>query len=74
MNDNKKNSSNHDLQENLEPKHNKSPKWKRVHHSLWFWVFLVLMLGGIIYYVMSVDFAFAPESEMEQNSGNNTTP
>ena len=74
MNDNKKNSSNHDLQDHIEPENNNSPKWKRVHHTLWFWIFLVLMLGGILYYVMTVDFAFAPHRQMEHNSGNNRTP
>ncbi len=74
MNDNKQSSSNHDLQDHIEPEHTHSPKWKRVHHTLWFWIFLVLMLGGILYYVMTVDFAFAPHRQMEQNSGNNRTP
>jgi hypothetical protein len=60
MNDNKLSSSNHDLQDHIEVQHEHLPRWKRVHHTWWFWIFLVLMLVGIIYYIMSVDFAFAP--------------
>jgi flagellar biosynthesis/type III secretory pathway M-ring protein FliF/YscJ len=74
MNENKQSSSNHDLQDHIEAEHNHLPKWKRVHHTWWFWIFLVLMLGGILYYVMTVDFAFAPRKQMEQNWGNNRTP
>lgn len=40
----------------LNPKFN----WRRIHHSWIFWVFLVLMLGCIGYYILSVDFSFAP--------------
>jgi hypothetical protein len=36
------------------------PYRKRVHHSWIFWVFLLLMFASITYYIMSVDFAFAP--------------
>jgi len=44
-----------------ENEHNQHrPYWKRIHHSWIFWVFLFLMFAGIIYYIMSVDFAFAP--------------
>jgi len=74
MNDNNQSSSNHDLQDHIEPEHNNSPRWKRVHHTWWFWIFLVLMLGGIFYYILTVDFAFAPHRQMEHNSGNNRTP
>jgi hypothetical protein len=42
------------------------PYWKRMHHSFIFWVFLILMFAGITYYIMSVNFAFAPQvQEME---------
>ena len=74
MDDNKQNGSNHDLQDHIEPEHNNSPKWKRVHHTWWFWVFLILMLGGILYYVITVDFAFAPHKQKDQNSGSNIIP
>ena len=50
------------------------PYWKRIHHTWSFWVFLLLMLGGIIYYIMSVDFAFAPHRIMQKPTENNRVP
>jgi hypothetical protein len=41
------------------------PFWTGIHHSWLFWVFVVLMFGGIVYYIMSVDFAFAPHRQMK---------
>jgi flagellar biosynthesis/type III secretory pathway M-ring protein FliF/YscJ len=46
------------------------PYWKQIHHTWLFWVFLFLMFAGIIYYIMSVDFAFAPHKQMKQSSEN----
>ncbi len=37
------------------------PYWKRVHHSWIFWVFLFLMFASITFYIISVNFAFAPQ-------------
>lgn len=37
------------------------PYWKRAHHSWIFWVFLFLMFMSITYYIVSVNFAFAPQ-------------
>jgi hypothetical protein len=54
--------------------HNHKPYWKRVHHSWIFWVFLFLMLVGIIYYAMTVDFALAPQKQLKHPSENNSTP
>lgn len=34
--------------------------WRRIHRSWIFWVFWILMLTGIGYYIISVDFAFTP--------------
>jgi len=51
--------------------HDHKPYWKRMHHTWTFWVFLFLMFAGITYYIMSVDFAFAPR---RQPSENNRTP
>ena len=42
----------------IHPDH--KPRWKRIHHTWSFWIFLFLMLVAILYYIMSVDFAFAP--------------
>jgi hypothetical protein len=36
------------------------PFWTGIHHSWIFWVFVALMFAGITYYVVTVDFAFAP--------------
>ena len=41
------------------------PYWKRMHHTLIFWVFLFLMLACILYYIVSVDFAFAPHIRLK---------
>jgi hypothetical protein len=49
------------------------PYWKRIHHTWYFWVFLFLMFAGIIYYIMSVDFAFAPRKQLKPRSENNRT-
>ena len=45
------------------PKH--KSHWKRIHHTWSFWIFLVLMLTAIIYYIMTVDFAFAPRIQLK---------
>jgi len=50
------------------------PHWKRIHHSLIFWIFLFLMMAGILYYIMSVDFAFAPQRQIMHPSENRKTP
>jgi len=34
--------------------------WKLIHQSWLFWIFLFLMLVGILYYIVSVDFILAP--------------
>jgi len=49
------------------------PYWKRIHHIWYFWVFLFLMFVGIIYYIMSVDFAFAPHKHLKPQSENSRT-
>jgi len=36
--------------------------WKMIHQSWYFWIFLFLMLVGIIYYIVSVDFILAPHN------------
>lgn len=42
------------------PHHDKKPRWKRIHHTWGFWIFLLLMFAAILYYIYSVNFAFAP--------------
>ena len=48
--------------------------WKRLHHSWIFWVFFALTLTAIGYYIMSVDFAFAPQKQIQSQTEKNTTP
>ena len=56
-----------------ENKQDHKPYWKRIHHSWIFWVFLVLMLVGIIYYVMTVDFSLAPHRQLKYQEKNRTS-
>jgi hypothetical protein len=49
------------------------PYWKELHHSLIFWVFLLLMFAGITYYIVSVDFAFAPQRQLKPASKKSLT-
>jgi len=57
-------------QDHITVHHEHKPYWKRVHHTWSFWIFLVLMFGAIIYYIISVDFAFAPHRQFKQPSEN----
>ena len=52
---------------------NERPYWKRIHHSLFFWFFLFLMYIGIMYYIVSFNFAFAPHGQIKQPSRNSIT-
>ncbi len=49
------------------------PYWKRIHHTVGFWIFLFLMFVAIVYYIMTVDFAFAPHQQIKQPAVNSTT-
>jgi hypothetical protein len=49
-----------EVQDHILVPHDHKPYWKRMHHTWSFWVFLFLMLACILYYIVSVDFAFAP--------------
>jgi flagellar biosynthesis/type III secretory pathway M-ring protein FliF/YscJ len=46
-----------------EPKE-KIPRWRRLHHSWIFWIFLFLMVVAMLYYIMSVDFILALQRQM----------
>jgi len=61
------------MNENVNEQKQHRPYWKRLHHSFGFWIFLFLMLVAIIYYIMTVDFAFAPHQQMKPPSGNHIT-
>ena len=54
--------------------HDHKPRLKRIHHSLIFWFFSILMLAAIIYYAMTVDFAFAPHRPLTHPAQNSRTP
>ena len=49
------------------------PYWKRIHHSVGFWIFLFLMMVAIGYYIVTVDFAFAPLQQKKSPAGNHRT-
>ncbi len=73
MNKNKQSSRNPDLQDQpVQPEH--LPMWKRVHHNWFFWIFLILMLGCILFYIMSIDFATSPHKPLKQPTENSRTP
>jgi hypothetical protein len=40
--------------------HNQPPRNRPIHHKWWFWAAVLLMLGCMVYYVMSFDLALAP--------------
>ena len=48
--------------------------WKRIPHTWGFWVGVILIFVAIMYYVVSVDFAFAPRKQLMQQSEKTTTP
>ena len=47
--------------------------WKRIHHTWGFWIGVLLIFVATMYYVVSVDFAFAPHKQMKE-SERTTTP
>ena len=74
MNKNEDNPHNVEEHDRIKYPHNIVPYWKRMHHTWSFWVFVVLMLVAISYYILSVDFAFAPQKELNQTPENNIRP
>ena len=60
MSENEHNQHQEETQNQIVPQKSRQPRWKRMHHSWIFWIFLILMFAAIMYYVTSVDFAFAP--------------
>jgi hypothetical protein len=58
------------MNENTNEHNQHRPYWKRLHHSFVFWIFLLLMFIAIVYFIMTVDFAFTPHQEMKQPPGN----
>jgi hypothetical protein len=64
MNDNDINSRQNDYK----------PYWKRAHRTISFWIFVFLMFVGIVYYIISLDFAFAPRTQPKQTMESNRLP
>jgi len=60
MSENEHNQHQEETQEQIVPQNSRQPRWKRIHHSWIFWIFLFLMFVAIMYYITSVDFAFSP--------------
>jgi len=60
MTDNKQNHHLPEGQDYIKVPSDRIPRWKQLHHSWIFWIFLFLMLIGIFYYIVSVDFILAP--------------
>ena len=44
---------------------------KLIHHKWWFWVGIILIFLAIMYYIVSVDFAFTPRKQSKQQSERN---
>ena len=58
-----------------ENKHHERRIFKNGIHRDWrVWVGVILMLGAILYYVMSEDFSLAPRKQLNQPSENNRMP
>lgn len=60
-------------QDHIKDFNNHKFNWKMVHHSWIFWVFLFLMLAGILFYIVSVDFGVMPNQQLKQPSENSIT-
>jgi hypothetical protein len=60
MTDNKQNHHLPEGQDYIKGPSDHIPRWKQFHHSWIFWIFLFLMLIGIFYYIVSVDFILTP--------------
>lgn len=61
MTDNKQNHQPQEGQDYIKGPSDHTPRWKQLHHSWIFWFFLFLMLVGILYYIVTLGFVFAPQ-------------
>ena len=48
--------------------------WKRIQSTMGFWLFLFLMLAGITYYKVTVNFIFSPHAHLKQSIENIIRP
>ena len=60
MSENERNQHQEETQEQILPQQSHKPRWKNIHHTWFFWIFVFLMFLAIMYYITSVDFSFAP--------------
>jgi len=60
MSENKKNQHQEEIQDQILPQKSRQPRWKQIHHSWIFWIFVFLMFVAIMYYIVSLNFAIAP--------------
>ena len=60
MSENEQNQHQEEFQDQILPQRTRRMHWKRIHHTWIFWIFLFLMFVAIMYYITSVNFAFAP--------------
>jgi hypothetical protein len=42
------------------------PRWKRMHHSPFFWVAAVCLMGAMVIYVMTSNLSFWPGQEPQK--------
>jgi hypothetical protein len=61
------------MNEKVNERNQHHPYWKQLHHSFGFWIFLFLMFVAILYYIISVDFVFAPHKQIKPSSKNRST-
>jgi hypothetical protein len=52
----------------------RKPYWKRAHRTISFWIFVFLMFVGIVYYIITLDFAFAPRTISKPQTENTIVP
>lgn len=60
MSENEHHQHQEETQDRIMPEHSHRRGWKRIHHTWSFWIFLFLMFVGILYYITSLNFEFAP--------------
>ncbi len=50
------------------------PYWKRMHHSWFFWVSVVMIMTAMILYVTSLNLAFRPRGHAQSSQPAGNTP
>lgn len=60
MNENEQNPQLKEVDNEISASYARRLNWKPMPHTLIFWIFLFLMLAGIAYYIVTVNFLFAP--------------